>query len=174
MNSLENDDSTPSSELEQNLNLLRQTYFFSTFPVEALKVFAYLCHRETFNADEYLFRQGEDDGRAYYLIEGTTDLEISDGDHIQRIRQGNPGDFFGGLCLLGKLRRLYSLRATSKVSCLVLARGKFSKVWAQFPHITPKMFQSILNSVVEWEDRFLAGYLAQSDDCLHKMGVSVL
>jgi CRP-like cAMP-binding protein len=97
MNSLENDNSAPSSELEQNLNLLRQTYFFSTFPVEALKVFAYLCHRETFNTGEYLFRQGEDDGRAYYLIEGTAELEFSAGDRVQLIRQGNPGDFFGGL-----------------------------------------------------------------------------
>ena len=138
MSSSENDNSTPPSELEQNLNLLRQTYFFSTVPVEVLKVFAYICHRETFNEGEYLFRQGEDDGRAYYLIEGAAHLEFTNGDNLQFIRQGNPGDFFGGLCLLGKLRRLYFLRATSQVNCLALSRNKFSKVWAQFPLITPK------------------------------------
>lgn len=164
----------PACELEQNLNLLRQTYFFSTVPVEALKVFAYICHRETFSPDEYLFRQGEDDGRAFYLIEGAAALEHMDGDQVYTVRQGNSGDFFGGLSLLGRVRRLYSLKATSKVVCLVLSRSKFGKVWAQFPEITPKMFQSILNTVVEWEDRFIKGYMAQSVDCLQRMGVSVL
>ena len=174
MNLSENANADPACELEQNLNLLRQTYFFSTVPVEALKVFAYLCHREAFGPDEYLFRQGEDDGRAFFLIEGAAELEHTDGDQVHTVRQGNPGDFFGGLSLLGRLRRLYSLKATSKVVCLVLSRSKFGKVWAQFPEITPKMFQSILNTVVEWEDRFIKGYMAQSVECLQRMGVSVL
>ncbi|UCG08371.1 MAG: hypothetical protein JSV83_06915, partial [Desulfobacterales bacterium] len=56
-------DSNPASELEQNLEFLRQTYFFSGIPLEALKVFAYLCTREKFKKDEYLFQQGEDDAQ---------------------------------------------------------------------------------------------------------------
>ncbi len=31
-----------SCEFQENLNLLRETYFFTGFPLEALKVFAYL------------------------------------------------------------------------------------------------------------------------------------
>lgn len=177
MNLSENDNHVPVCELEQNLNLLRQTYFFSTVPVEALKVFAYLCHREQFGPDEHLFRQGENDGHAFYIIEGNAVLERRDGDQIRVIRQCRPGDFLGGLALLGKVNRLFSLKATDRTISLVLERSKFSKVWAQFPDITPKMFQSILNTVVEWEDRFISGYQAQpgqSGDCLHRLGVSVL
>lgn len=174
MNLSENDSTAPTCELEQNLNFLRQTYFFSTVPVEALKVFAYLCQREEFGPDEYLFRQAEDDGQAFYVIEGTVELEHTEGGQTRSIRQGHPGDFFGGLALLGKLRRLYSLKATSKVVCLVLARSKFAKTWAQFPEITPKMVQSILNTVVEWEDHILSTYMAQTTECLPRMGVSVL
>jgi CRP/FNR family cyclic AMP-dependent transcriptional regulator len=174
MNLSENDNTAPACELEQNLNLLRQTYFFSTVPVEALKVFAYLCQREEFGPGEHLFRQGEDDGQAFYVIEGTVVLEHTEAGRTQLIRQGNQGDFFGGLALLGKLRRLYSLKATSKVICLVLARSKYAKTWAQFPEITPKMVQSILNTVVEWEDRMLSGQMAQSADCLSRMGLSAL
>lgn len=177
MNLSASDNNGPVCELEENLNYLRRTYFFSTVPVEALKVFAYLCHREEFGPDEHLFRQSEVDGRAFYLIEGNAVLEHREADRVITIRQCGPGDFLGGLALLGKLNRLFSLRATSNVVSLVLPRSKFSKVWAQFPDITPKMFQSILNTVVEWEDRFLSGYIAQPDhagDCQHRLGVSVL
>jgi CRP-like cAMP-binding protein len=177
MNSSANDNGSSVSELEQNLNYLRRTYFFSTVPVEALKVFAYLCHREEFGPDEYLFRQSEDNGRAFYLIEGCAVLEHRDGDQIRVIRQCGPGDFLCGLGLLGKLNRLFSLKATNRIVSLVLARNKFSKVWKQFPDITPKMFQSILNTVVEWENRFLSEYTARpdhGDDCLHRLGVSIL
>ncbi len=75
MNSLEKDEGQPSCEFQENLNLLRQTYFFSGMPLESLKVFAYLCARDKFKAGEYLFQQNEDDAQAYYLIEGAASLE---------------------------------------------------------------------------------------------------
>jgi len=37
MNSSERNNANPSSELEDNLEILRQTYFFSGLPLETLK-----------------------------------------------------------------------------------------------------------------------------------------
>jgi len=68
MNSSEKNSDRPSCEFQDNLNLLRQTYFFSGLPLETLKVFAYLCTRESFDPGEQLFRQGEEDGQAFYFI----------------------------------------------------------------------------------------------------------
>ena len=78
MNSSERNDANPSSELEDNLEILRQTYFFSGLPLETLKVFAYLCTREKFKKDEYIFNQYEEDGRAFYIISGRAILERQD------------------------------------------------------------------------------------------------
>ena len=79
MSSLETDKLTAGCELDQNLELLRQTYLFSGIPLETLKVFAYLCSREKFQEGEYLFRQGEDDGQAFYIISGHAVLEREEG-----------------------------------------------------------------------------------------------
>jgi CRP/FNR family transcriptional regulator, cyclic AMP receptor protein len=174
MNSSEKDKPCPSCELEQNLHFLRQTYFFSGIPVEILKVFAYLCLREEFQANEYVFRQGEDDGQAYYIIEGRAILEFGDSGRISPLREYRSGDFVGGLGLLGKLSRRYSLKTETRMVCLVLSREKFSKVWRQFPEMTPRLFQAVLNAVDTWENQFLSVCAGQGPGCRERLGLSVL
>ena len=53
--SSEKNDSYQSSEFQENLEILREIFFFSSIPLEKLKVFAYICKRETFKPDEYIF-----------------------------------------------------------------------------------------------------------------------
>ena len=68
-----------SSEFQENLGILRQIQFFSGLPLEALKVFAYLCTRETFRAGDYLFHQDDNDGKAFYILSGEAELVRRDG-----------------------------------------------------------------------------------------------
>ena len=74
MSLLEKNNSAPASEFQENLEILRQTYFFSGLPLETLKIFAYLCTREKFRPGEHIFRQNEDDGQAFYIIDGQARL----------------------------------------------------------------------------------------------------
>ncbi|MDX2447998.1 MAG: cyclic nucleotide-binding domain-containing protein [Desulfobacterales bacterium] len=174
MSSLETDKLTTACELDQNLQLLRQTYFFSVVPLEALKVFSYLCSRERFKAGEYLFRQGEDDGQAFYIISGTAVLERKGGDLIREIRQCSEGEFMGGLSLMGSMRRLFSLKAVSEMNCLILTREKFTRSLSQFPDLMPSLFKALVGAVDGWEKGFLSGCTDQRDECLQHLGVSLL
>jgi CRP/FNR family transcriptional regulator, cyclic AMP receptor protein len=174
MNSSEKNEANPSSELEQNLELLRQTYFFSGLPLETLKVFAYLCTREKFKQGEYVFRQNEDDGRAYYIISGKTKLEREDNGSAKEIREYHSGEFLGGLSLLGKIRRLFSLKATEETICLILNREKFSKASERFPDIMPRIFKEVAKNIDSWEERFLADRADLCGQCMTNLGVSLI
>lgn len=174
MNSPEKNNREPHSEFQDNLNLLRQTYFFSGLPLETLKVFAYLCIREKFDPGDYLFHQGEEDGQAFYFIEGRAELKREDGGQARSIRSYGAGDFVGGLTLLSDMRRLYSLAAIEPSICLVLNREKFNKALEQFPEIMPRIFKAVANSIDNWEDRFLADVADQCGGCLKKLGVSLI
>ena len=77
---------SPSSEFQENLEILRQTYFFSGLPLETLKIFAYLCTREKFRQGEFIFRQDEDDGQAFYIINGKAGLERRDNGETIQVR----------------------------------------------------------------------------------------
>ena len=174
MNLSGRNDSNPASELEQNLEFLRQTYFFSGIPLEALKVFAYLCTRDKFKTGEYLFRQGEDDGQAFYVIEGNTVLEYEQDGETNIIRDLGSGEFLGGLTLVGEMRRLFSLKATENTTCLILNREKFVKTLEQFNDLMPKIFKALVMSIDSWEARFLATRTEKCGDCMEHLGVSLL
>jgi CRP/FNR family cyclic AMP-dependent transcriptional regulator len=174
MSSSERNDANPSSELEENLEILRQTYFFSGLPLETLKVFAYLCTRDRFKKDEYIFRQHEEDGRAFYIISGKATLERQYNDTAKNIRDCVTGEFLGGLTLLGNVRRLFSLKAAEDTLCLVLEREKFTKALEQFPNIMPRIFKAVAKNIDSWEERFLADRADMCGECMVNLGVSLI
>jgi len=174
MSSSGRNEANPSSELEENLEILRQTYFFSGLPLETLKVFAYLCTREKFKKDEYIFKQHEDDGRAFYIISGKAVLEREDNESTKEIRDCRSGEFIGGLTLMGEVRRLFSLRAVEDTVCLILERERFTKTIEQFPNIMPRIFKAVAKNIDSWEERFLADRADLCGECMINLGVSLI
>ena len=174
MNSSEKNRNGPSSELEENLEILRGIYFFSGLPLETLKIFAYLCTRVKFKQGEYIFRQNEDDGRAFYIISGKAILERTDNSTAKEIRDCNTGEFLGGLALLGETRRLFSLKAVQDTICLVLNREKFSKAIEQFPDTMPRIFKAVAKNIDAWEERFLTDRADMCGECMVNLGVSLI
>ena len=142
-------------EFTQNLEILRRIDFFAGLPIETLKLFAYLCERETFGAGDFLFVQDEDDGQALYIITGQALLvHMGEAGELQARTLG-PGEFLGGLSLLGNMPRLFSLKATEEVACLVLTREKFAKAIAQFPDLIPRLYKSVVEGIRSWEKHCL-------------------
>lgn len=175
MNLLEEKSETcPSCEFQENLNILREINFFSTLPMDSLKVLAYLCAREIYKPGAYLFRQGEDDGRAIYIVSGTAKLIHEREDEDLMIRDYSEGDYLGGLVLVGNMRRLFSLKAETDMNCLILTREKFSKAMEQFPDSVSKIFKAVVDSIQAWEERFLMDQGKECEKCLQKVGVSLV
>ena len=153
--SAEKNNSGAACEFQQNLEILRQIDFFAGLPMETLKVFAYLCARESFATEDYLYSQDDDDGQAFYILSGQLCLiHEADGRELS-IRNYGVGEFIGGLSLLGPTRRLFSLKAGQDTTCLVLTREKFSKAIAQFPELIPKIFKSVVDSIRSWDQQLL-------------------
>lgn len=174
MSSLDESSPIPPCEYQENLDVLRQTYFFSGLPLESLKIFAYLCTREKFKEGVCLFRQGEDDGEAYWILSGRTQLERAAGERMLPIRACEAGEFIGGLTLIGETRRLYSLRALEPTVCLVLSRDKFAKTLDQFPEQRSRIFKAVVAAINGWEERFLETMTEACGGCTSRLGVSLL
>jgi CRP/FNR family transcriptional regulator, cyclic AMP receptor protein len=174
MSSLDESSLSPSSEYQENLDILRQTYFFSGLPLESLKVFAYLCTRERFKTGAPLFLQGEEDADAFCIIAGQAQLERTLGTRVQVVRVYGPGEFIGGLTLLGETRRLYTLRALEDMTCLVLSREKFTKTIEQFPGQTPRLLKVVVDAINRWEEVFLEELTDECGKCIPRLGVSLI
>lgn len=159
-------------EFTDNLEMLRQIDLFARLPIESLKVFAYLCERETYQPEDVLFRQGEDDGQAYYIIEGAARLiDTEQGPDIV-LRSYGAGTFLGRLALTGQLNRLYTLVAETRVHCLLLSREKFIQALEPFPQLYPLIMKVIVENIVNWEKQ--VRHRGQSGNGRIPVGVSML
>lgn len=161
-------------ELTENLEILRQIDFFSGFPLEKLKVMAYLCTRETYEPGDSLFDQNEDDGQAFYIISGELELHHQENGRVETIDRFETGELLGGLALLGSMRRLFSLKAATETTCLVLTREKFVKALEQFPDLVPRLLKVVVGRIRNWEKRNLFAIIERGEDPAGKAGVSVL
>ena len=170
----EKNNSLETSEFQENLEILRQTYFFSGVPIEKLKIFAYICKRETFEEDEYLFRQDENDGRAFYILKGKANLYYDGDDGEEFVRDFKEGEFLAGSSLLSDAQRLFSLKASSEMGCLIMSRDKFNSAIKQFPDIMPIIARSLVDRINSWEGRFIDERTEGCQICRHKLGVSVV
>ena len=170
----ETNNSTPASEFQDNLEILRQIYFFSGLPLETLKIFAYLCTRENFKQGEYIFRQDENDGQAFYIVEGKARLERKSNGDTTKVRDCETGEFLGGITLLSETGRLFSLKSVTDTTCLILNREKFAKTMQQFPDLMLKICKAVTQSIDTWEKRFLIDQGDQCGECMARLGVTLI
>lgn len=175
MNSLAADNESGSGcEFKQNLEILRQIDFFAGLPIETLKIFAYLCTRDKYQADDYLFTQNDDDGQAFYLISGRAVLIHTTDETPIDVLDCGPGEFMGSLALLGSMPRLFSLQAADAVECLVMTREKFTKAIEQFPELMPRLLKSVVVNIRSWEKRCIAGMKSKGISLTGMVGISAL
>ena len=172
--SMEKGQTSDSSEFQENLEILRQMDFFSALSLQALKVFAYLFTREIFKPGDHLFHQDDNDGKAYYIISGTAEVVREDERGGSVLRTYGGGEFLGGLALLGDMRRLFSLKAVTDMTCLVMTREKFTKAIEQFPELIPKILESLVESIQSWEERLILDSDGLCDKCTRRVGVSLI
>jgi CRP-like cAMP-binding protein len=158
-------------EMQQNLELLKETPFFSYFPEKAMKLLAFLAERAQLSPGDTLFEEGDDHGRAYLILSGQlTLLKQKDNEKVVVQRYGE-GDFLGSLSLLGALPALFTLQAATETTVLTIDRKQFSKILEQFPETTKLSLKALLKELHQWERMNIHEAAAC---CLSRMGATVL
>lgn len=169
----ETNNSLEQSEFQQNLAILREISFFSEFPLELLKIFAYLCTREVYSNNDIIFDQGDDDGRAYYILSGEAVLTRKHEENEVLIRTCGENSFFGAFTLANNVSRLFALRSSTETCCLVVSREAFQEAITQFPDARQYIIKGLIDNVITWEKKFLKDNI-NCESCLQTMGVSII
>ncbi len=160
-----------SCEFAQNLDILRHVDFLAGLPMEALKLFALICSREKYQPGDYLFKQGENDGQAFYIVSGKALLTYTENNAEETLREVSAGQMLGGMAIMGDVPRLYSLKADTAMECFVLVRDKFNSTLVQFPEIMPILFKRLVQKVYDRERIFLETRNPDCQACRNNMGV---
>lgn len=145
---------------------------FSGLPLEPLKVLTYFCRRVTFMPGDTVFREQDVDPHAYFILTGTAALTL--GSEETPINELGEMDFVGALSLFCDRKRLFTLKAKTKLTCLVLSREKFQKTLEQFPEIGRPIFEAIAKSLCRWEARLISEHAIQCPECRLSIGPTLV
>lgn len=158
-------------ELQRNMEILKEVSFFEGFPVEVLKLLAYLCVRGEYEEGDIIFEKGDDPGMAYYILSGSTVLVRDGSQGEEKLRSYAAGEFIGGFSLLGPMPALFTLRAETQLSAIILTREQFTKVLEQHVELNPLLRKAMLKQLRRWEKL----NIEELDTCcLQKVGVTLL
>ena len=175
MNSSEEHTEECECEYKKNLAILRDHVYFSKMELEKIKVIALICERKTFQAGTFIFRQNDMGQRAFHLISGRIAVIRNDEGEELTIGELKPDTPFGTLALIMPVKRLFSLKALTRVSCLTLDRQKFQ---AQIPsddsRFIQDLFKNLVLEIVKWEERYLINDVCRSRRTINEIGVSLL
>lgn len=159
------------SDFQQDLEVLREIHFFSEFPLQVLKILAYLCGRGDFSPGEIVLEQGEDRGQALYIVSGSLVLVRGKAKGQEPLMKYGAGDFLGGFSLLGPIPALFTVKAETGTSVLTINREQFQKVMEQFPEVRQLALKAMLHELHRWEQK---NFDERDGHCLHKVGVTLL
>ncbi len=176
MNSLMNTDNPKDkSEFSDNLNIIRQIEFFSGLPMEVIKLFAFLCKRQSYKPGDYIFKQDDDDQCSYYILTGRVKLVLEENDTEHLVREYGAENFFGVLSLMTPMIKPLSLIAAQDTACLVMTRKAFSKVVDQFPDIPLIVARAIGQRVFKADKRAIIEFESHKKEALKQfIGVSLI
>lgn len=103
------------------LDLFERVELFNALSEQQLITISNAARRETYEARDEVFRQG-DPGHCFYIIErGEVSVRVNGAEVVKLSR----GDFFGERALVNNEPRAATICATTEVSCLVLNRQTF-------------------------------------------------
>lgn len=176
MNSpMNTDDSNDKSEFVANLNVLRQIEFFSGFSMEVMKLFAFLCQRQSYKAGDTIFHQDEDDGCSYYLLSGKARLVRKKEGKEYVIREYGDESYFSVLSLMTPMIKQFSLVAMEDTTCMVTTREAFSKVIVQFPDISLIIIRAIGQRVLRADKKCILEFESKDREELKSLlGISLI
>lgn len=176
MNSFMNmSESGDKSEFAANLKFFRQIEFFSGFPVEVMKLFAFLCKRQSYKPGDIIFHQDDDDQCSYYILSGKANLVFAKNKTEHVIREHEAESYFGVLSLMTPMVKQFSLIATQDTTCIVMSRKAFSKVVDQFPEILMIIMRFIGQRVLQAERKCILEFESKGGENLKNLlGISLL
>lgn len=102
-----------------------------------------------FDADTYLFRQGEDGDRLYVILLGEVELLLKHEGHEVRIAGCGVGDTIGEEVIFAPGRRSVDARAVTKVRVLGVDRRNFLRRASKDPTLVFGILQQLSRRVRE-------------------------
>ena len=117
---------------------------FHNLKFKHLHALAYAAKVVSFDANEYIIRQGEVGKKLFMLIRGGAVVEI-DGTIVSQIGHR---EYFGEIAIMGNTTRTASIRTTQPTTALSISKKEFKQFLQHNPKVSIKVMKQIIKKLV--------------------------
>jgi CRP-like cAMP-binding protein len=136
--------------------IIAKVELFSALSPKHRKQVAGLCKVRSFNAGDYIVRQGEEGLGLFIITKGKVrvEKEISGGSAIEIASHG-PGEFIGEMSVLDGAVRTANVIAATDCECLVLLSWDFNSLMKSHPEIALEILPVLVRRFRETNEKLL-------------------
>ncbi|MGF1455848.1 MAG: cyclic nucleotide-binding domain-containing protein [Alphaproteobacteria bacterium] len=119
--------------LKEEVDLLRRIPLLAKVDTAQIKLLAFASERLTFEAEQTLFRQGEEGDGAYLIISGEADVVVEAPSGPIQIARVERNAFIGEIAILCDVPRTASVIAHTRLETLKISKELFFRMVTEFP-----------------------------------------
>jgi CRP-like cAMP-binding protein len=127
--------------LNEEVELLRKIPLFAKIEPSKLKLLAFTSERLTFKPGDVLFRQGELGDAAYIIVSGNADVMVETPTGPLTVARIGSHDFVGEIAILCDVPRTATVRASSELVTLRIAKELFFRLVTEFPQMAVEIMR---------------------------------
>lgn len=132
-----------ATDLQQDVDLLRNVPLFRNLDAAKLKLLAFTSERLTYGAGDTLFNQGDSGESAYVIVEGEADIIINTPGGPIVVATVKQNDWVGEIAILCDVPRTATITAKSKLTTLRISKDVFFQLVMQFPQMSVEVMREL-------------------------------
>lgn len=129
--------------LNEEVELLRNIPMFANIEPSKLKLLAFTSERMTFKDGDILFRQGEAGDSAYVIIGGEADVIVDTPKGPLTVAKLKRNDIVGEIAILCDVPRTATIKASSSLEAMVIAKDLFFRLVMEFPQMAVEIMREL-------------------------------
>ena len=134
--------------LNEEVDMLRKIQLFSKVEPAKLKLLAFTSERAVFEAEEVLFRQGDQADAAYIIVAGEVAVDVeSPTGRRTRVAQLGRDQIVGEIGILGDVPRTATVTALGRTTTLKITKDLFFRMVSDFPSMAVEVMRVLAHRV---------------------------
>ncbi len=131
--------------LKDEVDLLRRVPLFAQIDPGKLKLLAFTSERMSFQADQVLFKQGDQGDAAYVVISGDADVLVNTPEGEIPVAKLGENAFIGEIAILCDVPRTATIKAVTRMETLKIDKEHFLRLIREFPEMGIEVMRELAN-----------------------------
>lgn len=129
--------------IHDEVSVMRRIPLFAHIDTKQLKLLAFTSERIVFEAEQMLFRQGDDGDAAYVVLDGDADVMVETVTGPVTVARLSRNALIGEIAILCDVPRTASIKAASRLETVRITKAQFLGLLTESPQLAVEIMKTL-------------------------------